>query len=163
MSVIQLIDNIVSDSMIDVISHLSIDIAIKGPILYKVFPDIVFVIVIVLTGMFVCNRGYTIQYHGGFRSRELGQACYNLTRIKRWSDCIGYRIEIACLIGTLVLSWLVIFDILSITACSAPPWNCSMPRDTQWGNRLGSERPHCNENLLSDLHKLWNISNALAF
>ena len=23
---------------------------------------------------FVCNRGYTIQYHGGLRSRELGQA-----------------------------------------------------------------------------------------
>ena len=35
MSVIQLIDNIVSDSMIDVISHLSIDIAIKGPTLYS--------------------------------------------------------------------------------------------------------------------------------
>ena len=41
MSVIQLIDNIVSDSMIDVISHLSIDIAIKGQTLYLVFPVIV--------------------------------------------------------------------------------------------------------------------------
>ena len=49
MSVIQLIDNIVSDSMIDVISHLSIDIAIKGPTLYLVFP----VIVIVLSAMFI--------------------------------------------------------------------------------------------------------------
>ena len=25
--------------------------------------------------LFVCNRRYTIQYHGGLRSRELGQAC----------------------------------------------------------------------------------------
>ena len=24
--------------------------------------------------LFVCNRGDTIQYHGGLRSRELGQA-----------------------------------------------------------------------------------------
>ena len=26
------------------------------------------------TSLFVCNRGDTIQYHGGLRSRELGQA-----------------------------------------------------------------------------------------
>ena len=44
MSVIQLIDNIVSDSMIDVISHLSIDIAIKGSTLYLVLPVIVHVL-----------------------------------------------------------------------------------------------------------------------
>ena len=55
-----------------------------------------------------------IQYHGGLRSRELGQGpillCvpnsylgrrYHLTRVKRWSDCIGYRIEIVWQIGTL--------------------------------------------------------------
>ena len=62
--------------------------------------------------LFVSNRGDTIQYHGGLRSRELGQALmrqvflfpsrrYHLTRINRWSDCIGYRIEIVCLIDTL--------------------------------------------------------------
>ena len=49
MSVIQLIDNIVSDSMIDVTSHLSIDIAIKGPTLYRVFPVIVIVILAMIT------------------------------------------------------------------------------------------------------------------
>ena len=26
---------------------------------------------------------------------------YHLTRVNRWSDCIGYRIKIVCLIGTL--------------------------------------------------------------
>ena len=26
---------------------------------------------------------------------------YHLTRVNRWSDCIGYRIEIVCQIGTL--------------------------------------------------------------
>ena len=54
--------------------------------------------------LFVCNRGDTIQYHGGLRSRELGQAPmllvfqllgrrYHLTRVNRWSDYIGYRIS----------------------------------------------------------------------
>ena len=46
-----------------------------------------------------------IQYHGGLRSRELGQApillCAPLTRVNRWSDCIDYRIEIVRQIGTL--------------------------------------------------------------
>ena len=64
--------------------------------------------------LFVCNRGDAIQYHGGLQSRELGQVPmllvfltsilgrnYHLTPVNRWSDCIGYRIEIVCLIGTL--------------------------------------------------------------
>ena len=67
--------------------------------------------------LFVRNRRDTIQYHGGLQSRELGQAPtlqvfltprqassshprqQNL--LNRWSDYIGYRIEIECLIGVL--------------------------------------------------------------
>ena len=58
--------------------------------------------------LFVFNRGDTIEYHRGLKSRELGQAPmqlvgrrYHLTRVIRWSDCISYRIEIVCLISTL--------------------------------------------------------------
>ena len=58
--------------------------------------------------LFVFNRGDTIEYHRGLQSRELGQAPmqlvgrrYHLTRVIRWSDCISYRIEIVCQIGTL--------------------------------------------------------------
>ena len=42
-----------------------------------------------------------IQYHSGLRLRELGPAPilllgrgYHLTNVNRWSDCVGYRIEI---------------------------------------------------------------------
>ena len=35
-----------------------------------------------------------------FLTQLLGR-CYHLTRVNKWSDCIGYRIEIVCLIGTL--------------------------------------------------------------
>ena len=54
--------------------------------------------------LFVCSRGDTVQYHGGLRSRELGKAprqALSSHRVNRWSDRVGYRIEIVCLIGTL--------------------------------------------------------------
>ena len=50
--------------------------------------------------LFVFNRGNTIEYHRGLKSRELGQAPmqligrrYHLTRVIRWSDSIGYKID----------------------------------------------------------------------
>ena len=36
-----------------------------------------------------------------YRCSYLLGTCYHLTRVNRWSDCICYRIEILCLIGTL--------------------------------------------------------------
>ena len=64
---------------------------------------------------FFCNRGDTIQYQGCLQSRKLGKSPYatDVPNSKagviispastdaRWSDCICYRIEKLCLIGTL--------------------------------------------------------------
>ena len=61
-------------------------------------------------GLFVCNRGDTLQYHGGLWSKELCQTPllqvfllgrhYHLTHVNRWSACIGYRIAILCPLAT---------------------------------------------------------------
>ena len=48
--------------------------------------------------LFVCDRGDASQYHVGFKSRELGQAPMRQVFLM---DCIGCRIKIVCLIGTL--------------------------------------------------------------
>ena len=43
--------------------------------------------------MFVCNRGDTIQYHGGLQSRELGQATY-ATGVP---NSLGRRYHLTCI------------------------------------------------------------------
>ena len=47
-----------------------------------------------LSSLLVCNRLVTSVPNTGGRR-------YHLTRDNRWSECIGYRIEIVCLIGRL--------------------------------------------------------------
>ena len=41
-----------------------------------------------------------------FLTRALG-TCYHLTRVNRWPDSIGYRIEIVCLIPIIITPYLL--------------------------------------------------------